>query len=136
MKKLSLHARILLSMAIGLGLGLIMDQWGDPESAGFLRAIWWLDLIGKDIFVGALKMIIAPLIFASIVAGIYSLPNARELGNVGLKTLLYYFTTTAVAVAIGVAVVVTITTMAQFRTSNSITDQPSKSELREAHRQE
>lgn len=105
MKKVSLHARILMSMLAGLGLGLVMDAWGDPESAGFLRAIWWLDLIGKDIFIGALKMIIAPLIFASIVAGIYSLPNARELGNVGLKTLLYYFTTTTVAVAIGVAAV-------------------------------
>ena len=88
MKKLSLHARILLSMAIGLGLGLVMYQWGDPKSLGFIRAVWWLDLVGKDIFIGALKMIIAPLIFASIIAGIYSLPNARELGNVGLKTLI------------------------------------------------
>ncbi len=108
MRKISLHTRILLAMALGLVVGLAMYRWGDPEAPAFITAVWWLDLVGKDIFVGALKMIIAPLILASIVAGIYSLPNARELGNVGIKTLIYYFCTTAIAVFIGVVAVLVI----------------------------
>ncbi|MDK1020803.1 MAG: dicarboxylate/amino acid:cation symporter [Candidatus Hydrogenedentes bacterium] len=108
MRKISLHTRILLAMALGLAIGLAMHTLGDQEAAAFQTAIWWLDLIGKDIFIGALKMIIAPLILASIVAGIYSLPNARELGNVGIKTLIYYFCTTTIAVFIGVVAVLVI----------------------------
>ncbi len=95
-------------MALGLAMGLAMYALGDPDAQTFQTAIWWFDLIGKDIFIGALKMIIAPLILASIVAGVYSLPNARELGNVGGKTLVYYFCTTTIAVVIGVLAVLVI----------------------------
>ena len=95
-------------MSLGLATGLSLHFFADPDSAWYPKVIWTLDLIGKDIFIGALKMIIAPLIFASIVTGVCSLPNARELGNVGFKTFLYYFSTTAIAVAIGVAAVLII----------------------------
>ena len=83
---MSLHTQILLAMALGLAIGLGMYFGLDPDGAVFQSAVWVFDLIGKDVFIGALKMIIAPLILASIIAGIVSLPNARELGNVGFKT--------------------------------------------------
>jgi Na+/H+-dicarboxylate symporter len=57
---------------------------------------------------GALKMIIAPLILASIVSGVTSLPDMKELGTVGWKTLVYYFCTTTIAVIIGLVFVLTI----------------------------
>lgn len=105
---MKLHTKILLAMALGLVIGLIMHSVGDAESAWFENSIWVADLIGKDIFVGALKMIIAPLILASIISGIASLPNAGELGSIGIKTLVYYGTTTAMAVLIGVVAVLII----------------------------
>lgn len=108
MFRISLHTRIMIAMGLGLAVGLAMYFWGDPESGAFDTAIWWFDLFGKDVFIGGLKMIIAPLILASIIAGVYSLPNARELGNVGVKTLIYYFCTTAIAVFIGVVAVLVI----------------------------
>jgi len=108
MTKISLHQRIFIGMFIGLILGLALNYFADPDSALYVNAIWWLDLLGKTIFVGGLKMIIAPLIFASIVAGISSLPNMGELGNIGGKTMLYYVCTTTIAVAIGVAAVLII----------------------------
>jgi len=108
MRRFSLHTRILSAMVIGLVVGLLMNAFGDPQASSYDTAIWVFDLIGKDIFIGALKMIIAPLILASIVAGVYSLPNAREIGNVGVKTLLYYVTTTTIAVFIGIVAVLTI----------------------------
>ncbi len=46
MRKISLHTRILVAMALGLAMGLAMHALGDPEAATFETAIWWLDLIG------------------------------------------------------------------------------------------
>lgn len=103
--KLKLHHRILIGMAIGFVVGVVLHFALNHETTMFTQIVWWLDLLGKDLFIGALKMIIAPLILASIVAGISSLPSAGALGNIGLKTVAYYMTTTAVAVGIGVIVI-------------------------------
>ena len=103
-----LHRQIFAAMAIGLVVGLGLNFFADPEQGWFATLIWWFDLFGKEIFIGGLKMIIAPLIFASIVAGVSSLPGTSELGNIGAKTLGYYFCTTTIAVAIGVAAVMII----------------------------
>jgi len=105
---MSLHGKILWSMGIGLAVGLGMYFALDPDSPLFINTIWVLDIIGKDVFIGALKMIIAPLILASIITGIVSLPNAQELGSIGGKTLIYYFSTTTIAVLIGVISVLVI----------------------------
>lgn len=106
--KLKLHHWILIGMGIGLVVGLGMFFFGDPQTAGFKSTIWWLNLLGKDLFIGSLKMIIAPLIFASIIAGITSLPSSRELGSIGWKVFAYYFSTTALAVLVGLVAVLVI----------------------------
>jgi Na+/H+-dicarboxylate symporter len=108
MKRIDLHYLILIGMGVGLITGVAMHVWGNPESASFKSAIWWLDIFGKDIFIGGLKMIIAPLIFASIVTGVTSLPSMREIGAVGLKTFIYYFCTTGIAVGIGIVAVLVV----------------------------
>lgn len=105
MKRIDLHYLILMGMGAGLVVGFAMHFWGDPESAAFQTSVWWLNLLGRDIFIGGLKMIIAPLIFASIVTGVTSLPSMREIGSVGFKTFAYYFCTTGIAVAIGMVTV-------------------------------
>ncbi|MCZ7646794.1 MAG: dicarboxylate/amino acid:cation symporter [Planctomycetota bacterium] len=107
-RRMKLHHWIFVGMGIGFGAGLALHNTLDPESAAFKHAVWWLDLLGKDIFIGSLKMIIAPLIFASIVAGIGSLPDMKEVGNIGWKTLAYYVATTSIAVSIGLAAVLLI----------------------------
>jgi len=118
--RLKLHHLIFLGMAVGVCLGLALWYVGeaangaqDAAKAARLHAVhdqalWWLNLFGPTIFISALKMIIAPLIFASIVAGITSLPGMRELGAIGWKTLVYYVVTTTVAVTIGLVCVLMI----------------------------
>lgn len=106
--KTNLHQRIFIGMFVGLAVGLALNALADPDSALYINSLWWLDLLGKTIFVGGLKMIIAPLIFASIVAGISTLPNIAELGSIGGKTFIYYFSTTTIAVAIGIAAVLIV----------------------------
>ncbi|MBN2559820.1 MAG: dicarboxylate/amino acid:cation symporter [Phycisphaerae bacterium] len=110
-----LHNLIFLGMVLGVvaGLGLWWAKKqavtaGDPEPAFVGYAMWWLDLFGPVVFMGALKMIIAPLILASIVAGVTSLPNMKELGAIGWKTMVYYICTTTIAVVIGLGFVLTI----------------------------
>lgn len=102
-----LHIWIFTGMALGAILGLLL--WGvDREAALFRHTVWTLDLVGKTLFIGALKMLVPPLIFATIVAGVTSLPSARDLGDLGWKTFAYYLATTSIAVFIGIVAVTTI----------------------------
>ncbi len=110
--RIKLHNLIFVGMITGflVGLGLWAIK-GDPEAtppALYTHTLWWLDLFGPTLFMGALKMIIAPLILASIVSGVTSLPHISELGSIGWKTLVYYICTTTIAVVIGLVFVLTI----------------------------
>ena len=108
------HNQIFIGMVLGVVIGMAL--WWYAESAAtsdralsgvYHTVMWALDLLGPTLFIGALKMIIAPLILASIVAGVTSLPNMKELGSIGWKTLAYYFVTTTIAVIIGLVTVLT-----------------------------
>ncbi|WP_022852746.1 dicarboxylate/amino acid:cation symporter [Thermodesulfatator atlanticus] len=61
-------------------------------------------LIG-DIFLRLLKMVIAPLIFASVYTSLAGLGNISRIKNIGLKTLAYYMATTSLAVITGLVFV-------------------------------
>ena len=108
--RIRLHHLIFIGLALGVVVGVLM--WGVSDetkaSNAYQNSMWVLDLIGKTLFIGALKMIIAPLILFSIVAGVTSLPNVAELGRIGWKTLVYYIGTTTIAVAIGLVLVLTL----------------------------
>lgn len=108
-KESNLHRWILIGMAVGFIVGLLLNIYQSAISTSLMENIlWYTKLLGKDLFIGSLKMIIAPLIMASIVNGICSLPSSGHLGDIGFKTLAYYAATTGVAVAIGLAVVFVI----------------------------
>ncbi|MGI9324462.1 MAG: dicarboxylate/amino acid:cation symporter [Pseudomonadales bacterium] len=59
----------------------------------------------KTLFLSVLKMIVAPLIFCSVVSGILRLRAAANVRRLGLVTLGFYLTTTAIAIGIGLTVV-------------------------------
>jgi Na+/H+-dicarboxylate symporter len=76
--------------------------------ATLLPELIWLDTgteLVRTAFFAALKMIIAPLIFFSLVAGVLELRNTSNMGRLGAVTLGYYFTTTCIAICIGLVVV-------------------------------
>jgi Na+/H+-dicarboxylate symporter len=102
-----LHNLIFVGMAVGLGTGVAI-HYGLASMPWLESVVWWLDLLGPTLFIGALKMIIAPLILGSIVAGVTSLPSIKELGSIGYKTIFYYLATTTIAVAIGLLFVLTM----------------------------
>jgi aerobic C4-dicarboxylate transport protein len=86
-----------LQVLVGIALG-IMIGWGDPTTGESLRPL-------GDIFVRIVKMLIAPIVFATVVHGIASVGDLRRVGRVGLKALAYFEGMTTVALVIGLLVV-------------------------------
>ena len=78
------------------------------SSANLLSDWAWLNestLIIKTIYLNALKMVVVPLIFFSLLAGVLNLRKSNDLTRVGGFTLGYYFGTTAIATLIGLSIV-------------------------------
>jgi len=89
-----LYVQTFLAMFLGVLLGVLV---GKPAAS----ALGWLG----DVFVQALNMIIVPLVFTSLVNGVSSIGTGRELGRIGLKTILYYMSTSLIAIFIGLFLV-------------------------------
>ncbi len=71
----------------------------------------WLNAVTdflRTAFLAALKMIIAPLIFFSLISGVLQLRRAGNIGRLGSVTLLFYLGTSAIAIMIGLTVVLFI----------------------------
>lgn len=92
------HAMALLAFIILGAVGGVLFGWYAGEAA---TQISWLGTL----FLNALKMTIIPLIVASIISGIGSLGDIRQLGRMGGYTVIYYTITTALAVLTGLLVV-------------------------------
>jgi len=97
-----LHWQILLSLALAaLFACALMPALGEPLS-GNIEA--FCQFIGK-LFMNALKMVIVPLIVASIISGVMHLGAEKGVGRMGFKTFLYYTFSGAAAVLVGVVIV-------------------------------
>jgi len=95
MKKLALHWQIIIGLTLGLVYGIIAasNGWGSFTSD-------WIAPFGT-IFMSLLKLIAVPLVLASLITGVASLSDLKELSRIGGKTIAIYVSTTAVAVTIG-----------------------------------
>lgn len=93
MRKIKLHWQILIALIIAILYGVVF-----PEYVSYVS---WMG----DLFLRALKMIIVPLIFTSIVTGVANIGNAENLGRLGLKTFSYYLLTTTFAILTGLVFV-------------------------------
>ena len=85
-------------------LGLIFGAIAGP-----LLGVWivYIKPIG-ELFLTAIKMLVLPLIFVSLVAGISSIGNMNKMGRIGIKTVVMYLLTTALAIPIGLLIAVLI----------------------------
>ncbi len=81
-------------MVIGLILGFTVGESAER----------WLGWMG-DIFVRLLRMVIAPLIFTSIITGVASVGAGQDLGRLGLKTFGFYMLSSLLAIMVGLALV-------------------------------
>ncbi len=89
----SLYIQVILAILIGVAFGHFYPELGEKMKP-----------LG-DAFIKLIKMLIAPIIFCTVTAGIASMKDMRKAGRVGLKSLLYFELLTTVALLIGLVVV-------------------------------
>lgn len=78
------------------------SEWVGAESVPFFyEIILWI----KSVFINALKMMIAPIIFFSLLGGILNIGEIAKLKKMGLVTISYYLSTTVIAIVIGLTAV-------------------------------
>lgn len=91
--KIKVHTQIFIAIIAGGIAGVILGPNAEH-----------IKIVG-DIFIRLLRMIIIPLIMASMVTGIVSIGSGRNLGRISLRTAAYYMATTLLAVTVGLVLV-------------------------------
>jgi len=92
----NLYLQVLVAIVIGVLLGHFRPELGEdmkPLGDGFIKLV---------------KMIIAPVIFLTIVAGIAKIGDLRHVGKIGLKAIIYFEVLTTLALVIGLVVANTL----------------------------
>lgn len=97
MTKIKLHWQILIALALAVIAGSITGEDAAIFGISFF-AIY--NFIGT-LFLNALKMLIVPLIAASIITGIAGIGGAQGLGRLGGKTILFYVSTSLLSILVG-----------------------------------
>ena len=91
-----LYLQVIVAIVCGVVLGVVAPEWGAamrPLGDGFIKLI---------------KMLIAPIVFATVVVGIAQMGSMREVGRIGLGALLYFEVVSTLALLIGLVVVAVI----------------------------
>ena len=103
-KKLGLTTQVFIGLFAGLILGIFLC-YVVPDSHIKTNIIveGILYVIGQG-FIRLMKMLVVPLVFCSIVCGSMSIGDTKKLGAVGVRTLIFYLTTTALAVTVALSV--------------------------------
>ncbi|MCI0692648.1 dicarboxylate/amino acid:cation symporter [candidate division KSB1 bacterium] len=102
-----LHTKIFIGLVAGAAGGILCNTFmkNDPVLLGFIKYV--SEPVGR-IFLNMLIMVVIPLVFASLSLGVAGIGNLKQLGRIGLRTMLYFLLVTAAAVTIGLVLVNTI----------------------------
>jgi len=105
---------ILVGLVAGVVVGQLLhdSSWtvGMPESEhAHATSLGVFTFLGNTVFMGLLRMLVIPLVGASVMVGVTSMGDFRQLGRIGLKTIVLYLVTTLIAVTIGLIMVNALT---------------------------
>src|SRR3954463_1744215 len=103
----NLTVQVVIGILLGIAIGFMF-----PEFGAKLKVL-------ADIFIKLIKMVIAPIIFFTIVIGIGSMGDLKKVGRIGGKALLYFEIVTTFALAIGILVVSIIKPGSGFNTKGA-----------------
>jgi Na+/H+-dicarboxylate symporter len=93
---------MILAMAGGVAAGWACHAWLGPADAK--AAVETFGVI-TDLFLRLIRMVIAPLVFATLVAGIAHMEDAAAVGRVGVKALVWFVLSSLVSLGVGLLVV-------------------------------
>jgi proton glutamate symport protein len=94
MKKLTLTRQIMIGLVLGIAVGYLAG----PRHAAFFRPF-------SVIFLRLVKVLIAPLIFSTLVAGIAGAGHLKVVGRMAVRAFIYFEVVTTIAIAIGLGMV-------------------------------
>ena len=97
-KKSSAWTSLPMQMMLGLVLGVIVGAFTNPEFAQT-----WFRPLG-DLFIRLIRMVVVPLVFATLVAGAAGISDVSKLGRVAVRTLVLFMVTSAIAVIFGLVI--------------------------------
>ncbi len=97
-KKFSLAWQILIALILGIVAGTVLHN--QPEHRDWLI----LNILkpAGDIFIHLIKMIVVPIVISSLIIGIAGVGDAKKLGRIGVKTILYFEIITTIAIILGI----------------------------------
>jgi Na+/H+-dicarboxylate symporter len=103
MRKPALHWQILIAIVLAGVVGSIVKHYTTDTVTPSLLGVSFVSMFQYvgEIFLNALKMIIVPLIFSSIVVGVAGIGSGGNIGSLGTRTLLFYAVTTFTAILVG-----------------------------------
>ena len=105
-KRLTVY--IVIGLLLGIVTGLAINGWlddGTPAAAARLKGIAGYFSIGTTIFLRLIKMIIAPLVFATLVSGIAQMGDTAALGRVGAKAIGWFLCASLLSLGLGLVLV-------------------------------
>src|SRR4026208_1723341 len=92
-----LYARLWFQVIVGIVVGVVLGQL-DPGLGASMRPL-------GDAFVKLIRMMIAPIIFGTVVVGIAKMGDMKEVGRIGLRAIVYFEVVSTVALVIGLVFV-------------------------------
>jgi Na+/H+-dicarboxylate symporter len=102
-KKRNLTTYILFAMIAGVIVGYACNMaFPDPQTAKTISG--YISLV-TDIFLRLIKMIIAPLVFSTLVVGVAHVGDTKSIGRIGLKTMGWFISASLVSLVLGLAMV-------------------------------
>jgi Na+/H+-dicarboxylate symporter len=105
MNSKNLTRNILIGMALGAVTGIIINLVG-PDKPGLALLVQDIFPLLGSIFVRSLQLLVVPLVLLSLICGTSALDDVRRLGRIGVKTLAFYLSTTAIAITIAIVLAV------------------------------
>ncbi len=102
--KLTLTHQIFIGLVIGIFVGWLIHQFFDSDPHAKETAIQWVRVLSR-IFLSLIKVIIAPLIFSTLVVGIAGAGDMKKVGRIGVKAMAYFTFATLLALVIGLVAV-------------------------------
>ena len=103
-KKLGMTTWILIALGVGIVCGIVCSMVIPPDSWADLYIIEGVFYVLGQGFIRLMQMLVAPLVFCSIVCGAASMSDPKMLGKVGGGTILMYLCTTALAITIALVI--------------------------------
>ena len=104
MKKLGLTTKIFIALILGILVGTIIEKFVPSsyfKDTIIVNGIFYI--IGTG-FIRLMKMLVVPLVFCSLVCGTMSIGDTKKLGRVGIRTIIFYLTTTACAICLSLLI--------------------------------